>query len=252
MHADPRAGVRPATSATPSDASTPRRAGVELVAGAEHDVAGLHVVAGGPHVGARVDRHVDRARLDRRRAARCRSTITTASAPSGSGAPVMIRIASPGRSGRSAGCAGGHLGRRPAGSTGRGGRCRRPGTAYPSMAVLANGGTASVATTSPASTSPTAASAGDGPRRQGRAAVEDVGERLVERDHVGQGAQTMPRRRTTSARKARELGAEVVAVEGQLDGRLQVVELAGRCRSGPRRTRTRRPAARSAGWRWRR
>ncbi len=94
-------------------------------------------------------------------------------------------------------------------------------------------------TTSPASTSPTAASAGTGRGASGAqrsrtwASASSSGiTRLT-------GAQTMPRRRTTSARNVGELGAEVVAVEGELDGGPQVVELACRCRSGPRRTRSR-------------
>ena len=80
------------------------------------------------------------------------STITMASAPSGSGAPVMMRIASPGPTARSAG-ARRRPRRPPASSTGACGdvggdarRSRRP-------RVLANGGTSSAATTSPASTS---------------------------------------------------------------------------------------------------
>ena len=77
----------------------------------------------------RLDRQRDRAHRRHRRAA-VRSTITIASAPSGIGAPVMIRIASPGadRDRRARGRPGGRPPR--AGATGvgvgRARRCRRP------------------------------------------------------------------------------------------------------------------------------
>ncbi len=93
-----------------------------------------------------------------------RSTMTIASAPSGIGAPVMIRIASPGPTGASA--------RAPP-------RDPRPlaaapaprlsapvvsaaRTAYPSIAVFANGGTGSAATMGSASTRPSASASGTG------------------------------------------------------------------------------------------
>ena len=87
------------------------------------------------------------------------STITIASAPTGMGAPVMMRMASPCWSTRSV--------YPPAatspttGST-TGASADAPATdaattAYPSTAELANGGTSSPATTGAASTIPTAA-----------------------------------------------------------------------------------------------
>ncbi len=87
-----------------------------------------------------------------------RSTITTASAPGGIGAPVMIRTASPAPTAR--------VGATPAGSVST--TARSTGaptvsierTANPSMAVLSNGGTASGALIGSRSTRPSASPTG--------------------------------------------------------------------------------------------
>ena len=82
------------------------------------------------------------------------STITTASQPSGNGAPVIMRMAVPGATAM--------LGAAPAANSpttcnSTGTVCRSlERTAYPSTAVLANGGTFSPDTTSLASTRPAA------------------------------------------------------------------------------------------------
>ena len=95
-----RAGTR-CTRRAPTLASTPMCAGVSTVPGLEHHVAGFEVAAGtraraGPgRPRASIDAHAVVA-VD---AASVRSTITIASAPSGIGAPVMMRIASPGADG---------------------------------------------------------------------------------------------------------------------------------------------------------
>ncbi len=93
-----------------------------------------------------------------------RSTITIASAPSGIGAPVMIRIASPGPTATVGACP---AGRSPTTRSDAGAPSDAPAvsaarTAYPSIAVFANGGTGSVATTASASTRPRASASGVG------------------------------------------------------------------------------------------
>jgi hypothetical protein len=91
------------TSATPSDASTPTRAGVisspavsTTSPGFRSSPAALRWVPGSTATSMRTARPPSSRVV--------RSTITTASAPSGSGAPVKMRMASPAPSARVAGC----------------------------------------------------------------------------------------------------------------------------------------------------
>ena len=192
------------TSATPSDASTPTAGGRHLVADAEHHARRPAGPRRRPAGGCRARPPPRCARRARRRAARSARPSRPRRRRRASGAPVKMRIASPGRSGTVGRVPGRHLGHHRQGDRSRGGVGRADG-------VAVHGGVGERrdrlgATTSPASTSPTASCGRDRPRRQRRAAVEDVGERLVERDHVVRGAQTMPRRRTTSARNSANSG----------------------------------------------
>ena len=93
------------------------------------------------------------------------STGTTASAPGGIGAPVMIRMAWPGESGDSPGPAPAAIVPTTTRSTGESGPAAAVSaamTAKPSIAVLANGGTRSEEIASSASTSPCAWPTGTG------------------------------------------------------------------------------------------
>ena len=81
------------TSATSRLASTPMCAGVSTVPASNTALAALEVAARGADVIAGARRPVRSRRRRPRRA--CTSTMTIASAPSGIGAPVMMRIASP-------------------------------------------------------------------------------------------------------------------------------------------------------------
>ena len=93
-----RGAAHTATSVRPMLASTTEVSRADDGARGDSDrVAAAHVVAGRPHgvAGGR-----GRCRCARRRStASVSSTITMASAPGGTGAPVMIRIASPGPTG---------------------------------------------------------------------------------------------------------------------------------------------------------
>jgi len=105
-----------------------------------------------------------------------RSTITMASAPSGIGAPVMIRIASPSPTAT--------VGAWPAASSPT--TRSRTGfaslaptvstacTAYPSIAVLANGGTASGAVILSASTRPSASPSSPTPMGSSRGTTPKI------------------------------------------------------------------------------
>jgi hypothetical protein len=91
------------TSATPSEASTPTRPGVisspadsTTSPGLRSSPTSLRWVPASTAASMRTDLPLSSRSV--------RSTMTTASAPSGSGAPVKMRIASPGPSGRVAGC----------------------------------------------------------------------------------------------------------------------------------------------------
>ena len=216
QHADPGPGDARRRPRRPTLASTPRWAG------REHR--------------ARGDDHVARPRRRRRAGARgcprarpprtstpsspsgasVRSTITTASAPGGIGAPVMMRTASPGptvavgRRARRRGC------RRPRGGPGASSAAPAVSaarTAKPSIAVLSNGGTASAAATASAVTQPErvgerhAAGAERAARRP-----RTCGPGLVERDHAdGHGRHRPSRSAELARRNGPELGAEVGA-----------------------------------------
>ena len=97
-----------------------------------------------------------------------RSTITTASAPSGIGAPVMIRIASPGPT-ATVGAAPAARVPTTASSTGAP-AVSAARTAKPSIAVLANGGICSSHTTGSATTHPSASASGTDTGASGRIA----------------------------------------------------------------------------------
>src|SRR4051794_29988796 len=149
------------------------------------------------------------------------STGTMASAPSGTGAPVMMRMAWPVPPGVDGAAPAASV---PTTSSSTGApEVSAARTAYPSMAVLANGGTGSEATTRSARTQPRASSSGI-----------DTGGR------AWQAARTCRRAssRGISATASDDAGAldvlgqplpegraEIVAGEGQLDGGAQVVEL---------------------------
>ena len=142
---------------------------------------------------------------------RVRSTMTIASAPSGIGAPVMIRIASPGPTAT--------VGAWPAGrSPTTRSRTGAPGaaadvsaarTAYPSIAVFANGGTDSEVTTSSASTRPSASRLGHSTGVSDSTAVSTSRCASAQRDQchgVGQPSprsRTMPREERTRVRTPR-------------------------------------------------
>src|SRR5690606_22985720 len=207
------------TSPTPSDASTPMRAGVSSSPGPNSRSPGRRSSPGARTWSpGRASTSIRTARPPSSRSVR--STMTTASAPSGSGAPVKMRTASPGPSGRSAGC--------PAatsattGSTTGAPAVSAARTAYPSIAVLAKGGTASVATTSPARTSPAAAASGTVRGGSGShpattwATASSRG--ITARSDVAPAAGHL-------GGVGRELGAEVLAVGRQLDRGPQVVDL---------------------------
>src|SRR5438034_3398918 len=153
-----------------------------------------------------------------------RSTITTASAPAGIGAPVMMRIASPGPTATA--------GATPAASSPT--TCSVAGawwgasavsaarTAYPSIAVFANGGTISAAMTSRASTSPRASASATGrgssgttaPRMRLRASSSEITRALRQPASLDEVAHPFGQRR-----------AEVFSVERELDVGVQEVEL---------------------------
>ena len=97
-HADARPRVRRRPRRRRGSRARPTCAGRSDRARGEHELARDEVAAGGPDVVAGARPRARRAPRRRRRAA-VRSTITIASAPSGIGAPVMIRIASPGPTG---------------------------------------------------------------------------------------------------------------------------------------------------------
>ena len=133
----------------------PRSSAAVSGAGQADLVAGPRVVGRGAHVRARRSPRRDSTR--RRRPPSASSTGTTASAPGGIGAPVMIRTAVPGSTAGSDAIAGRDL---------AGQRAACPGasaarTAKPSIAELANGGTSTAATTfGSTSTRPTASASG--------------------------------------------------------------------------------------------
>ncbi len=96
QHADARRAGTTRTSAHVEAREHAEVRGREHGARLEHDVAGVEVAAGAAHVQPRFDRERDEhAVATVVGVASVRSTITIASAPSGIGAPVMMRIASP-------------------------------------------------------------------------------------------------------------------------------------------------------------
>src|SRR5262249_52468478 len=152
------------------------------------------------------------------------STITTASAPPGTGAPGMIRIASPAPTDR--------VGAWPAGTAPA--TTSRPGasgaapavsaarTAYPSIALLANGGTASRAMTSSAVTRPTASLSGSVDRASAATAPR-ISRWTSASGITPPSAQAAPAQDVEEHR--RDVRSQVGAIERELEVRPQEVDL---------------------------
>ena len=155
--------------------------GRELVAGRQHLLAGLRSSpAARRWLPGSTATSMRTARPPSSRSVR--STMTTASAPAGIGAPVMMRTASPAPSDRSAGLPGRQR-RPPRGSVTGAPAVSAARTAKPSMAVLANGGTASVDDHVVGQHETRRLGQRDGHRGERLAPVEHVGAGVVEADH---------------------------------------------------------------------
>ena len=199
----------------------------------------------------------DRARRRRRRGA-VRSTMTIASAPSGIGAPVMIRIASPGADGHGRRLAGRQLGddrephrrvlRRAGGVGGphrvpvhRGVRERRH--RLPGDDRLGEHEAESVVERRR-------------PRGERGDRGEDLGLDVGERDHAADRSQWLlvpePAALGDVGEDLLELGAEVGPVERELDVRPQEVDLLADVVAAGLERRSRRPSASRGAGRWRR
>ena len=168
------AAARTSTRRRPTEASTPSSAGPSTASALEHDARRR----GCPRPARRTSLPGGTATCDLDRSpatSRLSSIRTIASAPSGSTAPVEIRIASPGAERVGAGLpardsptirsATGRLARAP--------RCPDARTANPSIAELSKPGTSSPLDTSAASTRPSASRSGTCSAGSGRHALED-------------------------------------------------------------------------------
>ena len=190
----------------------------------------------------------------------CARPSRTASAPSGIGAPVMIRMASPGLqrpvgrvAGRDLGDDGQHHRRRLRGAR----RCRRPAPRSRPWRCWRTAGRPPATSRASASTHPTAAivrvahrrerarparARGRGPRRAGSAATSRPSRRGISR------CPALARsRRATGGTRGRGPRGPGPARRWPAGSRACC-----RCRSGPRRRCTRRRRARAAARRWRR
>ena len=156
-HADPSGGGGRAPRSTPMVASTPRCPAVSCSPGSNTTSPTTDVVAGGADVIAAGGGRRDAPPAAPSSSRSVRSTITHRVGAIGDRRAGEDPHGLAGRQRARRGVPGRHLGhhrqRAPARLVAR---CRPRRTAYPSMAVLANGGTASVAVTSSASTSPRA------------------------------------------------------------------------------------------------
>ena len=183
-------------------ASTPSTAGSTTVPARSTVVAGCDIVAGAPHGRPRRSPWRRGARrLSPRRS--LSSTIATASAPAGTGAPVMIRTASPRPRTPSYGGAPAAISPTTFSSTGTAARSAA-WTAYPSTAELANGGTSSVATTSAASTRPSTFVRSCSTAGSGIAGLEHDALGVLQIDH---GCTVPPRREAPIGRETGRMSA---------------------------------------------